>query len=117
MIARTHPPGQVQRGFDRPARVTNASTVGRSKKHAAALLPAVRHPGRVWRLLSAKDAPKGPKLVLLFALLYVLMPVDLIPDMAPVITWLDDLGVVALAIGYVAKKAAEQKTLDGASSS
>lgn len=91
--------------------------MGRSKKHAATLLPAVRHPGRVWRLLRDKDAPRGPKLALLFALAYVLMPIDLIPDMAPLITWLDDLGVVALAIGYVAKKAAEHEARDGASSS
>ena len=73
------------------------------------LLPVVRKPGAIWRFLRDPRAAKGPKLFLLFAILYVLMPLDLIPDMAPIITWLDDFGVVSLAIGWVAKRAAQHE--------
>lgn len=37
----------------------------------------------------------------LAALAYVLMPVDLVPDVLPVIGWLDDLGVVAAFVANV----------------
>jgi len=36
------------------------------------------------------------------ALVYLVWPVDLVPDFAPVIGWLDDLGIAALAIAYLA---------------
>ncbi|MFO0566181.1 MAG: YkvA family protein [Polyangiaceae bacterium] len=39
-----------------------------------------------------------PKLFLLFAVLYVIMPLDLVPDVAVVIGWIDDL-IALLAAG------------------
>lgn len=39
-------------------------------------------------------------LILLAALAYTLSPIDLIPDVAPVIGWLDDAGVDAAALLY-----------------
>jgi uncharacterized membrane protein YkvA (DUF1232 family) len=44
------------------------------------------------------------KLVGLFALFYVLSPVDLVPDFIPLIGWLDDLGVIALVAAYYARQ-------------
>jgi uncharacterized membrane protein YkvA (DUF1232 family) len=81
----------------------------RSKRNGAVLLPVLKRPGAIWRYLRNPDAPKAPKLFLLFAVLYVLMPLDLIPDMAPIITWLDDIGVATMALSWVTKKAAEQE--------
>ena len=43
-----------------------------------------------------------PKAVGVLALLYVVWPLDLIPDVAPVIGWLDDLGFAVLASWYLA---------------
>ena len=40
-------------------------------------------------------------IIALLALLYVLSPLDLIPDFIPVIGWLDDLGVLAWAARQV----------------
>jgi uncharacterized membrane protein YkvA (DUF1232 family) len=40
----------------------------------------------------------------LLAVLYVLSPLDILPDFIPVIGWLDDLGVLAWAARYVLKK-------------
>ena len=45
------------------------------------------------------------KASIFMAVAYVLMPLDLIPDVAPIIGWLDDLGVVAMALGHLAKTA------------
>ena len=63
----------------------------------------VRRPGAVWRYMTDRKAPVLPKLALLFAAVYVVWPFDLIPDMAPILTWLDDFGVFALAMGWVSK--------------
>lgn len=44
--------------------------------------------------------------------LYTLSPIDLIPDVIPVIGWLDDLGVIAFVVHYLTKakeEAAERR--------
>ena len=41
-------------------------------------------------------------LMLLAAVLYVILPADLIPDVIPVAGWLDDLGLLALVSGWLA---------------
>lgn len=40
-------------------------------------------------------------IIALLALLYILSPLDLIPDVIPVVGWLDDLGVLAWAARQV----------------
>jgi uncharacterized membrane protein YkvA (DUF1232 family) len=41
------------------------------------------------------------KLLFLLAALYVVLPVDAVPDVVPVFGWLDDLGVAALAVAFL----------------
>ncbi|MFZ6015443.1 MAG: YkvA family protein [Patescibacteria group bacterium] len=43
-----------------------------------------------------------PKAAVGFAILYLIWPADLIPDLAPILGWLDDIGITALATGYLA---------------
>ncbi|CAN5924523.1 DUF1232 domain-containing protein [soil metagenome] len=43
------------------------------------------------------------KLFVLLALVYVLSPVDAIPDVLPVVGWLDDIGVMSLAVAWMWK--------------
>ncbi|MDD5437526.1 MAG: DUF1232 domain-containing protein [Patescibacteria group bacterium] len=53
------------------------------------------------RYLRDPNADWKPKLALAVAILYLIWPIDLIPDFAPIIGWLDDIGITALAIAYV----------------
>ena len=50
------------------------------------------------------DVPRRAKLALGFAALWVLSPIDLIPEFLPVIGALDDVIVVALALRYAARQ-------------
>lgn len=38
------------------------------------------------------------------ALLYAVLPVDLVPDIVPLFGWLDDLGVLTLAAAFVSRE-------------
>ncbi len=44
------------------------------------------------------------KLAGLFALLYFVMPVDVLPDIIPVLGWFDDVGVLSMAAMFMAKE-------------
>ncbi|HET8631175.1 MAG TPA: DUF1232 domain-containing protein [Thermomicrobiales bacterium] len=56
-----------------------------------------------WRLLRDPRVPSWPKLLVpALTVLYVLSPVDLMPDFLPVLGQLDDVGVIALALAMVA---------------
>lgn len=50
------------------------------------------------------------KLVGLVAVLYVVVPVDLIPDI-PFVGWLDDLGVVGLATAWLTRRVRPYRAL------
>lgn len=42
-----------------------------------------------------------PKAAIALAVLYLIWPIDLIPDFAPIIGWLDDIGITTLAVAYL----------------
>ena len=66
--------------------------------NVGALAQFVRTLRLVWRLLNDARVSGFPKLIIPAAILYVLSPIDLMPDLALGLGQLDDLGVVALAI-------------------
>lgn len=43
------------------------------------------------------------KLVVVGAVAYVLLPIDLVPDLLPVLGWLDDIGAVGAALAFFAR--------------
>ena len=59
-------------------------------------------PLSIWRFFTDPKAGWGSKVALLFAVGYVIWPLDLIPDLVPLITWLDDAGVASAAIAWAA---------------
>ena len=43
------------------------------------------------------------KLLVMLALVYVISPIDAIPDVVPLVGWLDDIGVMSLAVAWMWK--------------
>ena len=71
-------------------------------KDLATVLPACVTTVR--RLCKDERVPRRAKLAVGFAGLWVLSPIDLIPEFLPVIGPLDDVVVVALALRYAARR-------------
>jgi uncharacterized membrane protein YkvA (DUF1232 family) len=57
------------------------------------------------RLLADPRVPRRRKAVLVLLLAYLLLPVDLVPDVVPVAGYLDDAVVVAFALRHVLRGA------------
>ncbi len=57
----------------------------------------------VWGVLTHKGSPVSAKLAVLFALAYLISPIDLIPDVIPVLGLMDDAGVLVLLLNIAYK--------------
>jgi uncharacterized membrane protein YkvA (DUF1232 family) len=68
----------------------------------AAFLPACATTMR--RLRRHPAVPRSARVMTVFALLWVLSPIDLIPEFLPVIGPLDDIVVVALVLRFAARR-------------
>jgi uncharacterized membrane protein YkvA (DUF1232 family) len=79
-------------------------------KELARFLPACVT--TVQRLRGNPAVPRRAKVVLAVAGLWVLSPIDLIPEFLPVIGPLDDVVVVALAFRYAARQIPRDVLLD-----
>ncbi len=79
-------------------------------KDLATVLPACVTTAR--RLRKDPRVPARVKVVVAFAALWVLSPIDLIPEFLPVIGPLDDIVVVALALRYAARRIPPQALID-----
>ena len=71
-------------------------------RDAAEFLPACVTTAR--RLRGNPAVPRRAKVALLIAILWVLSPIDLLPEFLPVIGPLDDIVVVALALRYAGRQ-------------
>ncbi len=65
-----------------------------------ALTQLIRTARLVWRLLNDSRVPVLPKLLIPAAALYVLSPLDFLPDFILGLGQLDDLGIVWLGISF-----------------
>ncbi len=73
----------------------------------ATIASMLASPRGLWRFLRDPQSPIASKLLAAFTVLYVVSPVDVIPDwLVPVLGWCDDVGVTAAALAYVAAQAA-----------
>lgn len=71
-------------------------------KDLAGFLPACVT--MIRRLRQHPDVPRSAKIAIFIAMIWVLSPIDLIPEFLPVIGPLDDIVVVALALRYAARR-------------
>ena len=61
----------------------------------------------IWRFLKDGKSDWKPKAIAIVAIGYLLWPIDLVPDFAPLIGWLDDVGFIGLATWYLVNASAE----------
>ncbi len=55
----------------------------------------------LYRYMTDKYVPWYRKSIVVAALIYFISPIDAIPDIAPLVGYLDDLGVIAAVIRYM----------------
>ena len=55
-----------------------------------------------WRLLRDPRIPTWPKLLVPLAIIYVISPVDALPDLMPILGWTDDISVIGLLLAVIA---------------
>ncbi|RYE07695.1 MAG: DUF1232 domain-containing protein [Hyphomicrobiales bacterium] len=55
----------------------------------------------LWRAFIAPQTPVWIKGLMLLVPLYLLSPVDFVPDVIPVLGWLDDLVIVPLMVSWI----------------
>ena len=87
---------------------------GDAEKRIAGALPAwkkrVKHSGilskagDLWAYVTGGNATTADKALVLGALLYLISPIDLIPDAIPVLGWLDDLGLASAVLAFIGRK-------------
>ncbi|HEX2562517.1 MAG TPA: DUF1232 domain-containing protein [Acidimicrobiales bacterium] len=75
-------------------------------KDLATVLPACATTAR--RLRRDARVPRRARIAIVIALVWVLSPIDLIPEFLPIIGPLDDVLVVALALRYAARQVARE---------
>lgn len=82
------------------ARVNNTGILGRAKQ--------------LYQFFVSPNTPRMCKVIVAGALLYIISPVDVVPDMIPVLGWLDDIGVAGFALNYIFSKMDEMSALEEA---
>lgn len=65
------------------------------------MVPLFLSPRRVFRFIRDPKTAWGPKLGLFLAIAYLIMPIDLVPDLVPLVGWLDDVGAMGLALAWL----------------
>ena len=58
-----------------------------------------------WRLARDPTVPRGMRARLVVLLVYLLLPIDLVPDFIPVIGYADDAIIVALVLRFATRHA------------
>lgn len=56
----------------------------------------------LWKFIQDPEAPWAGKAIAIGALLYLICPIDAIPDPIPVFGFLDDVAIIAMAVAKLA---------------
>lgn len=63
----------------------------------------------IWNLFTTGGLTKADKWILVLALLYCLSPIDIVPDIVPVLGFMDDLLVAVMAMRHFCKRSAQME--------
>ncbi|MBI5654372.1 DUF1232 domain-containing protein [Candidatus Uhrbacteria bacterium] len=55
----------------------------------------------IWRFIRDPKSDWKPKVLAILAILYLIWPLDLAPDLIPLLGWLDDIGFDVVAVWYL----------------
>ncbi|MCD8350545.1 MAG: DUF1232 domain-containing protein [Planctomycetaceae bacterium] len=73
----------------------------------------------LWKLFTGGGMSKADKIIMLIAVVYCLSPIDIIPDVAPMVGFLDDFLVILATLRHLSNKpetaeasAETEKTVD-----
>ncbi len=69
----------------------------------------VKRARQLWDYLNSGEVSGAEKVLIVAALLYLISPVDLVPDWIPIGGLLDDAGVATLVLDYVLKRMDDKK--------
>lgn len=62
----------------------------------------------LWRAFLAPETPWHLRALMLLVPAYLLSPIDLIPDVVPLLGWVDDFVVVPMLVGWIVKMLPQQ---------
>ncbi len=82
------------------ARVSNRLKLPEAMKNTLVRIGRAR---ALYRYFRDPAASLVGKLLVMLALVYVISPIDAIPDVVPLVGWLDDIGVMSLAVAWMWK--------------
>ncbi len=60
----------------------------------------------LWKLFTGGGMSKADKIIMLIAVVYCLSPIDVIPDVAPMVGFLDDFLVILATLRHLSNKPA-----------
>jgi uncharacterized membrane protein YkvA (DUF1232 family) len=78
--------------------MANQKKVTKIGEAAGIMAEIIKNIKLIWRLLNDRRVPPWLKMVVPATLLYLLFPIDIVPDVAPGLGQLDDIAVILLGL-------------------
>ncbi|MBM3300547.1 MAG: DUF1232 domain-containing protein [Deltaproteobacteria bacterium] len=62
---------------------------------------------QLWAYFNSPECSTTEKIIIVAALLYLISPIDAIPDFLPIVGWLDDIAIATAVLAYLSAKASD----------